>query len=218
MRMTGVAWADGLLAEVDRAFIRTGANTPGWPDPHPHRSPLDEEYSRLTDVAKYRILDARVAAWVEVLTERDIAVADSGSAELWIGGLRPPTDYLHVCRLAPSAPGGLRLLLATAVVDGEPFPLDIGIASPGLGPVLLEMVPDCGCDACDSGSTDLLRSLDECVLTVVRGGVIHAARGTDTATRTWDGWSMGNGADLSWLDEATPADTRIQRWVGSPWV
>lgn len=37
--------------------------------------------------------------------------------------------------------------------------------------VLLETLLDCGCDACDSGSRDLLEVLDETVLSVVDGSL-----------------------------------------------
>jgi len=215
--LTEAAWGDDLRAEVDRVFVRTGADTPGWPDPHPDRSPLDEEYSRVTDVGKYRILDARVDAWVEVLAERGVATATDVPAEPWVGGLRPASDHLRVRRLTPSAPGGLSFLIATTLVGGEPFGLDVGMTDGDQDPVLLAMVPDCGCDACDSGSADLLVELDEWILTVARGGVVHARRGSDTATRTWAGWALGNDADVSWLDDAAPADSRVVRWRGTAW-
>jgi hypothetical protein len=43
---------------------------PTWPDPHPERaSPQDEEYSRLTDPGRYRIVHARARTWAAVLED-----------------------------------------------------------------------------------------------------------------------------------------------------
>jgi len=207
-----------LLREVDRAFEVTGADTPGWPDPHPDRNPRNDEYSRVTDVGRYRILDARVEAWVTVLQAAGIARSVEVPAEPWVAGLRPPTDHLRVRRLEPVAAGGLRLVVATTLVDGRPFGLDVGTACAGEVPALLAVVPDCGCDACDSGSADLLTELDGWVLTVARGGVVRAGRGEDVATRTWDGWSLGNGADPVWLDETAPVPQWVDRWIGASWL
>lgn len=212
------AWFDVLLASVDRAFEVIGATTPGWADPHPDRSTHEEEYSRVTDVGKYRILDSRVEAWAEVMTDAGIATALDVQAEPWIGECRPPDQHSRVRRLVPTASEGLHLLFATTLVDGRPFGLDLGICRDGEMPVLLTRVPGCGCDACDSGSADLLSELDGCVLTVARGGVVHARRGQDLASRTVDGWSTANGGDASWLDDSTSVPSSIQRWAGGPWV
>jgi hypothetical protein len=214
----GPAWFDRLLAKVDRAFEVTGATTPGWSDPHPNRAPHEEEYSRVTDVGKYRILESRVDAWVEVMTDAGIAIAIDVPAEPWIGECRPPDQHSRVRRLEPTTSDGLRLLFATTLVDGGPFGLDLGISRDGEMPVLLTSVPACGCDACDSGSADLLSELDGWVLTVARGGVVHARRGKDSASRAVHGWSTANSADASWLDDSTPLPSDVERWAGGPWV
>lgn len=210
-------WLSELLHDVDRAFEVTGADTPGWPDPHPDRDPLEEEYSRVTDPGKYRILGARVDAWTRALAEAGLAEIEDAPADEWIGGRRPASGLVRVRRLRPLRPGGLSVLLATTLVDGAPFGLDVGLAREGERPVLLAMVPDCGCDACDSGSADLLRSLDDWVLTVARGGVLHARLGKQHATRTLDGWESGGGRVEAWLEESFPVPDGVERWVGEPW-
>jgi hypothetical protein len=212
------AWFDKPLTAVDRAFEVSGANTPGWPDLHPDRNPPEEEYSRVTDADKYRILDSRVDAWVQVMADAGIAETLDVPAEPWIAECRPPDQQLRVRRIEPAAPDGLRLLLATTLVDGRPFGLDIGTCRDGERPVWLTSVPDCGCDACDSGSADLLSELDGWVLTVARGGVVHAGHGEHFATRTVHGWSTANGGDASRLDESTPVPDGVERWVGAPWL
>lgn len=190
------SWLSMLLASVDRAFVVTGAATQGWPDPHPGMtSPLDEEYSRVTDVSKYRILDSRVDAWIDALAQAGQARAVEVAVTPWLGEDKASDRHIRVCRIDPVAPGGLRLLVAYTQVDGEPFGLDVGICSSDADDaVLVARVPSCGCDACDSGSEDLLEELDRCFLAVAAGGVVHARQGERTATRTLDGWSTSGEA------------------------
>lgn len=210
-------WPDALRVDVDRAFETTGADTPGWSDPHRDHGPRDEEYSRVSDVGKYRILDARVDAWIQVLAEAGLAEARDVPAAPWVDAPRPPSELLRVRVVEPARSGGLALLFATTLVDGAPFGLDVGIARGGGRPVFVELVPSCGCDACDHGSADLLDVVDGWVLTVGRGGVIHARRGADSATRTFQGWSTSAGAVESWLDDSSPAPIGVERWAGLPW-
>lgn len=209
------AWPPALLAEVDRAFAVTGESTPGWPEPHPAMaSPREEEYSRVTDPGKYRIIDARVDAWGRVLAARGVAELRPAVMSRWIGAVRPAAEHAEVRQLAPGRGGAMSLILATTLIDGSPFGLDIAIAGLGASPVQVDLLPACGCDACDDGSAALLQALDERVLTVARGGVLHARRGSNSATRDWAGWS-GPG---SWLDGSRPAERGVDRWVGEPWL
>jgi len=217
-------WADGLLADVGAAFAVTGVDTPGWPDPHPDRHPPEEAYSRVLDPGKYRILGTRVEAWLVVLSERGIASGhEVAGPEPWVGAHRPPGDWARVTRLDPARKGGLSLFLATTLVEDAPFGLDIGIADDSGAPVLLESLPDCGCDACDSGSADLLRCLDERVLCVARGGLLHARRAGRTATLNLDGFSSSGaplleGDERTWLDPDADVPDAVRRWVGAPWL
>ena len=213
-----LAWFDQLLAEVDRAFAVTGARTPGWDDPHPDRRPAEEEYSRCLNPGKYRILQARVDAWVQVLGLRTLATTTETAPEPWVGGLRLPDGIIKVRLIEPEHPGGLTLALASTLVDGEPFGFDVGIARSGMPTAFVDAVPDCGCDACDSGSADLLRTLDGWVLTVTRGGVVHARAESAHITKTIDGWkASGSGFREAWLDESSPVPDSVTRWIGEPW-
>lgn len=209
---------DAVLAAVEQAFEVTGASTPGWPDPHPDRNPRQEEYSRVSDVGRYRILQTRVDAWVRALADAGLARAVDVRREPWIAECRSPDQHLRVRRIEPARAGGIDLLAATTLVDGERFGLDLGVCRHGERPVFLAMVPDCGCDACDSGSADLLEELDDWVLTVAGGGVVHARRGDRCATRRFRGWSASNDGDRSWLDESAPVPDGVERWVGAPWT
>ncbi|MDQ2852708.1 MAG: DUF6226 family protein [Actinomycetota bacterium] len=211
------AWFGPLLEKVDLVFEVTGADTPNWPSPHPDRSPLDEEYSRVSDVGKYRILDARVEAWVRVLAEAGLAVTSDVPSEEWICAARPADELSRVRQIRPTVRGGLGLLFANTLVGGAPFGLDVGLVRDGERPVTLDCVPSCGCDACDYGSADLIDQLDGWVLTTARGGVVHARLGDHSATRTIDGWQSSNGSHEGWLDESILLPDGVARWVGEPW-
>jgi hypothetical protein len=212
------AWFDTLVAQVDQAFEVSSADTPGWPDPHPDRDPAEDEYSRCLDPGKYRILDARVAAWARVLTPR-LATVEEVPAGPWIDAPRRPDAYQRVRTFVPSNKDGLTLVLANTVVGGKPFGLDIGVTRQQRQTAFVDTVPDCGCDACDSGSADLLATLDGWVLTVARGGVVHARSERARVTRTVDGW-RGTGRDdrmFAWLDDSSLVPDGVERWVGTPW-
>ena len=81
----------------------------------------------------------------------------------------------------------------------------------------LESIPDCGCDACDSGSADLLEMLDGWVLTIARGGVVHARVGEAYVSRTLHGWQGSGRGGPSWLDESLPVPTGVECWAGASW-
>lgn len=96
-----------------------------------------------------------------------------------------PDDEGHLgfdrgVRLTSPRPDTLPLLLLERDV---PLPereaslavLHISVVQPD---ILLEAQPDCGCDACDYGSDDMLRAIDEAIGHVV-GGPFVALRGKE---------------------------------------
>lgn len=217
------AWAGGLLAEVNRAFANTGADTPGWPDPHEAEAPAEEEYSRCVDPGKYRILDTRIEAWAQVL--RDRGIADASDLPLggpsWLGAFRPLDEYHRFQRIVPTVSDGLVLYFAHTIVYGAPFGLEVGIGSPdnaAAPPVLVGRLPMCGCDACDDGSEELLEELDGCFVTTAQGGVVHVSEGERSITRTADGWQASGDADEGWLDASAPLPPGRVGWWGMPWL
>lgn len=166
-----------LLDDVEAAYTANG--TPReWPDPHddpehPGNSlmPRDEEYSRVTDPAKYAILETRLDAWIKAITARGLASlhdtarngseqiaqwqGDAGSAPSRVVSLIPHTD-------APS------LHVALWRADDGNVGLQVGVSDPA---VEVLNTPDCGCDACDSGSADLLEEFDRWMLSIVDGSI-----------------------------------------------
>ena len=220
--MDGVMTLEQLLHAVDVAFEETGREMAPWPDPHPDRSPAEDEYSRVTDAARYRILVARVDAWIAVLTAAGLAELEADVDAVW--RVEPGTRIGRADRLVPIRPDALALVVARSCIDDvDDAGITIGAGDPAL---LVAIVPDCGCDACDSGSSVLLDELDGYLLAVVAGvfrrltsrdreitelldGQITASsrRGMSRATidriraRPPRGWTETSGAP--WLDVTT---------------
>lgn len=158
-----------LQAQVAASYDHLGM--PSWPDPHPGlASPRDEEYSRVTDPARYRIVHARARVWTDCLGDvPGVRVEALPPAPLGNDG--PPMWFDRGVRVTPARPGTLPLLLLERDVrlpghEATSAVLHVSIVEPA---VALEALPDCGCDACDSGSADLLDAIDEAIGSVVAG-------------------------------------------------
>lgn len=132
------------------------------------REPAAEEYSRVTDPGRYRVVHARARLWAEVLAETTGAVVEE------LGRLPAEGDLAAVdraVRVTPRAAGALPLLLLERDVrahpDDEVLPvLEVAVVRREM---VLDTLPDCGCDACDSGSADLLEAVDLTIAPVVAG-------------------------------------------------
>jgi hypothetical protein len=179
-----------LLAAVDAAFEITGSGHPPWPDPHPDRSPPEEQYSRLLDPAKWRILGARADAWFVALVENGLAVVERDVMVEWPDG--HGTYIARTDRIVPLAPEALSIAVARSrLADLDDAGVILGVGDP---PVLVLLCPDCGCDACDSGSQNDLDVLDR----HLRGIVAGTFRRLDCGNRQItvideDGWSARGG-------------------------
>lgn len=183
-----------LLAGVDSAFAETGALTPGWPNPHPDDvRPAEEEYSRESDPAKYRILGARVQAWSRALVATGLATPDAPDDQRprWRGPLTTALPMLETVCLRPARAGAVPLLLVTREeVDGLATVVSVGAGDPAHE---VDLVPDCSCDACDLGSDDLLEALDDRVLDVVSGALVHVLTPEGYVQRRRDGGGVRSG-------------------------
>jgi hypothetical protein len=154
-----------LISRVDAAFAVTGHGLTGWADPHPDRSPSDEEYSRLSDPAKWRIVGARADAWLIALVETGLAVVDPNAHVHW--RMPPRTVVSRAESVTPYVLGALPLIVARSQLGTvDDAGVTLGVGDPA---VCVAWIPDCGCDACDSGSQDVLDELDEYIFGVVSG-------------------------------------------------
>ncbi|MBL7500768.1 hypothetical protein I6A84_44495 [Frankia sp. CNm7] len=179
---------DALLAAVDARFAQTSRGLSPWPDPHPDRSPVDEEYSRLTNPGRYRILGARIEAWFAALADAGLARVERNADARW--ERVPGTRITRTDRAVPHAAGALPLVVARSRLGDVPDAgITLGVGDPAS---CLALVPDCGCDACDTGSDDELENLDRHILPVVTGTFRRLTAGDRVITVTADGWSAAN--------------------------
>lgn len=209
--------ASRLLPAVDDAFARLRGDLADWPDPHPGgRAPLEEEYSRCLDPEKYRLLAARADAWVEAITAAGLGVAQERAPEdvAWQGEpILAPTRVVVVTGREGTQP--IVVGIAPSQSTDEAF-VQVGVGEPA---EVLERQPDCGCDACDTGSADLLDRIDSAFVLALSGGVYAVREGDAVVRRSLDGWGSTGVADGErWLDEA--ADERRTAGVvaGEPWL
>lgn len=154
-----------LLAAVDAAFVVTGRGLAPWPAPHPDRSPLDAEYSRVTDPGKWRIVGARADAWLHALTDNGLAVMDIDVPVQWRS---PPGPVIsRTDQAVPHAAGALPLVVARGrIEDIDDAGVTVGVGRPA---ICVAVIPFCGCDACDGGAQDELDQLDSRILSIVCG-------------------------------------------------
>ncbi len=197
-----------LLDDVDAAFAVTGSATPGWPNPYWDGAAPDEaEYERVSNPEKFLIVVARARAWTRVLLDR--GWAREASRVDW--ALRPFDAGGTETVLSPAADGAVPLVLTTHTpVDCDHiFTVTVAAGSPA---VRLAEIPDCGCDACDRGSAELLEDMDRWVLSVVDGSLEVDVAADHSSVRTSLARTSigGHGGTVQHLDQPTA-------FTAAPW-
>lgn len=165
----------------------------------------------MTNPQKWRILRARAEAWLNALAATGLAQVEADVDLEWE---EPPRiDVVSVQRALPRVAGTIPLVFGwtRSEIDGG---IVIGVGDPT---VVVEVIPDCGCDACDSGSQDVLDLLDEYVLGVVAGEYRRLRRGKreiTVYTQDRQGWGGFDGLwgkfwrlVPGWLIGASPSTT-----------
>ena len=208
-----------VVAAVDRHFAVTGSGLLPWPNPRPTgEEPSEEEYSRVLDPDKYRLLGARFEAWARALADSGAATRVEGDSA-WLE--RPSVHPSRAERLLPTRPGCLPLtVLHTRIETCAEAALVLGVGEPA---VEVARLPDCGCDACDDGSQPLLDALDDWLWHVVSGAFTRVAGGCRWVMSTEQGWSAEGDFDhdeparwLAFAAEVVPGRTvtRGPAWFG----
>ncbi len=203
-----------LIDAVERRFAELAVGLQPWPAPRgPHESARKDEYSRVSDPEKYRLLKARVDAWVSVLGEM-AEIEESRSAEGLLQANAP--DGSASLRLRPRS-GAVPIVVREITMTDEAYGVELAVGDPA---EFWAFVPDCGCDACDHGWFDLAEYLDEQILTILRGGTILVTDGVTTVQRYGDGASMSgswNTNTSGWLDLVEQPDgltvVRGDAWI-----
>lgn len=178
---------DALLTEVEDAFETTGHGLSPWTDPHPDRSPEQDEYSRVSDPWKWRIVGARADAWAVALERLGLAKVERDTSIRWSN--ESETFVTRTDRVVPRAHGALAIVVARSRIESvDDAGLTLGVGDPAF---VLNRFPDCGCDACDSGSQHELEHLDQHFVGVVTGRFRRLSRGRRqiTALATESCWT-----------------------------
>jgi len=204
-----------LLEAVDAAFELTGSGLASWPDPHPDRSPLDEEYSRLIDPYKWRVIGARADAWLAAASDLGLAAVEPQAEVQWAA--RPSTEISRIDRAMPYAAGALPLVVARSRVGTvDDAGVTLGVGAPA---ICVAWFPHCGCDACDSGSQDELDDLDNHVLSVVSGAFRRLTSGKGEITLIREGrWSASGLSAGSDIDAVLANAIGWNEAAGSSWL
>lgn len=175
-----------LLVSVHRHFADRSPELQHWPNPHPDDGPAEDEYSRVTDPHKWRILGTRADAWVAALVDAGAATVEAVSpADIeWADG--PGTTVTAAVRVLPTRAGAQPLIVGRSALEDDPEAgITLGWGSP---PVTAGWFPHCGCDACDGGSEPELETLDNRLSSIVTGQYRHLTRGDNLIVAEADGW------------------------------
>ncbi|MGH9086117.1 MAG: DUF6226 family protein [Acidimicrobiales bacterium] len=202
-----------LRRAVDADFGSRGP-TP-WPNPHPDRPPLDEEYSRVLDPGKWRIVVTRAEAWCDAARDLGVAALEHDVDVRW--AVDHGHQHVRVDRLTPLRVSGLPLLLAYFGFEG----VDINAVKLAAGDPAVELttVPPCGCDACDSGSSEAIDLVDDHVIGLITGQFRHLTDGARTIVVHSDsGWrAHGHFADDE-VDAVLADPLGWQELTGPSWL
>ena len=108
--------------------------------------------------------------------------------------------------------------VVVALLQDETF-VQVGVGDPA---EVLELQPDCGCDACDTGSADLLGTVDDAFVLALGGGVLVVREGDRVVRRELlEGWSssgVSDGEQQQWLEQAAAGRRTDGVVSGEPWV
>lgn len=212
------AWR-AIMAEVEEAFAVTGADTPAWDDPHhglddPDESPEDW-YSRITAPERYLILWARVQAWENIIMDHGWARRSEADVDDLTWAEEKPAATRPVVVFDPVYAGGRLVLARTGDPTSEVPPgIVVGTGDPMVIPS--DIIPDCGCDACDSGSSDLLEELDRTIVPILDGSHAAGVRISARRVESWESTPFTAGTSTS--HERSPRSARLEvSTCSGPW-
>lgn len=169
----------------------------------------------MTDPARWRIVGARADAWLTALVGLGLADVEREPSVRWVEPLG--TIVCRTERVVPRASGALPLILARSRIESvDDAGTTLGAGDPA---VSMAWIPDCGCDACDSGSQDALDELDEYLVSIVSGAFRRLSRRGRKISVIADGQKAASGKFRRGEIDAIVADPK--RWnetSGRSWL
>lgn len=210
-----------LLRQVERAFAITGRDTPGWEDPHedddydpgPDGGPNEDEYSRVSDYGEYDIVHARAKAWIEVLVARGARRVDHAPGCAEPDSLVGIADSVVMLAGGPESNPELVFGFAEKKIGHGIGSVTVSVGDPA---IVLTHQPFCGCDACDSGSDELLEDLDEMIFSVIDGSLEAGVDGRAKYVRHSFGSQCGHSLDAAVPRVEHRAVPWFEGWTARP--
>jgi hypothetical protein len=132
-------------------------------------------------------------AWISAVTELGLATHHSTHVPSWAS----ESETSRAIKVTPNAAGALSMVVVLGWFESDHA--TVASIEVGTPPVTVEMLPVCGCDACDSGSEDLLSSIDEAFLGIMDGHFLYAEGRDWTLRASKDGWSGSGSQDFEEL-------------------
>ena len=206
-----------LLEAVDQLFAVRPPELAVWPDPHAGHAPTDEEYSRATNPERWRVLGARVDAWVAALAAAGLASVEQVAVDDIVWEEPPRTRMSSALRVIPSAMGGRPMIVARSQIGEVPETgITLGWGDPA---VLVGLFPDCGCDACDNGAQLDLDSVDDRLSAIVSGRYRRLTRnGGQIVAEGRSGWSAAGAWEAGEAEAVLADPTGWDQLSGAPWL
>lgn len=159
---------EDLVEAVDQQFAERSPELVVWPGPHDGGPPVDGEYPRATRPERWRILGARVDAWVAALVDAGLASVEQVAVDDIRWEEPPGTRMSSAVRVVPSSRGARPLVVVQSQIGDVPATgITLGWGDPA---VLVGLFPHCGCDACDGGAQPELDVVDDRLSSIVSGG------------------------------------------------
>jgi len=170
---------------------------------------------------RWRILGARTDAWLSTLAGAGLAVVEADADVTWRVVQQPVITRAE--RVVPIAAGAVDLVVGhSRLGDVDDAGVVLGLGDPT---ETVTWFPNCGCDACDSGSQ---RELDDThVLSIVTGAFRRLSDGDRRITvidaGRWEASNFGQGARnagrAAQAVQAVLADPRGWDEIsGRPWL
>lgn len=155
---------------------------PGWRDSWGGTSPPEEAYGRVTDPERYRVLHTAARELLDRLTTAYAVDREDGDAALdppLTGRFTDPVEA--VVRLTPRSPTAAPLTVAFTSFPG---------LTARFGEWVVQLLPICGCDACDDDPAVLAEQLTRDVEALVAGRFTERLTGSGDDLRI--GYRLGD--------------------------
>ena len=160
-------------------------------------------------------MGARADAWLAALEQANLAAVQRDATVRWV--VQPGTHLSRLDRAVPRRPDALPLVVGRSRIgDVDDAGVTFGV---GDAAVCVAWLPECGCDACDSGSQNELDQVDRLVLGVVSGTFRRLTSGSRQITQLdLNGWSASGAFEHREVDAVLANPPGWHELSGPSWL